>query len=105
MLSAVIASILGVSLEMRALAVSLALLLLVAAVLTRTFGRRLWPLLVLVGAAYFWAQIGSAHAPALSEEPTAGVLPALSPASNFLHLLAPALLPATPLPRPLVGAA
>ncbi|MEP6775724.1 MAG: copper resistance protein CopC, partial [Chloroflexota bacterium] len=89
-LSAVLASSFGVSLEMRALAVSLALLLLVAAVLTRTFGRRLWPLLVLVGAAYFWAQIGSAHATALSEEPTAGVLQALAPASNLLHLLATA---------------
>ena len=69
-LSAVLASSFGVSLEMRALTVSLVLLLLVAALLTRNFGRWLWALLALAGAAYFWAQTGSAHATALSEEPT-----------------------------------
>jgi uncharacterized membrane protein len=47
-------------------------------------------LLALTGAAYFWAQTGSAHATALSEEPSAGILQALAPASNLVHLLATA---------------
>jgi copper transport protein len=89
-LSAVLASSFGVSLEVRAIAVFVALLLLVVALLTRNFGSWLWALLVLLGAAYFWAQVGSAHATALSEEPTAGILQALAPASNLLHLLATA---------------
>ncbi len=87
-LIAVLASAFGVSLHLRALVVLVALVLLVLAIVIRQSGRWLWALLVLAGAAYFWAQTGSAHATALSEEPTAGVLQALAPASNLLHLYA-----------------
>ena len=89
--SAVLASSVGVSLELRALAALAVGVGLVGARVTGRGGRWLWALLLLVGAAYFWAVTSSTHATALSLEPGAGVLQALAPVANFVHLLATAV--------------
>ncbi len=91
---AILGSSFGVSLEMRALAAVAIAALLLAGLATRRVGRRLtwlWILLVVVGAGYFWAQTGSAHATALSQQPDAGVLQVLAPFANLLHLLSTAV--------------
>jgi copper transport protein len=99
---AVLASSFGGSLQLRALttlAMILVLLVLLAANLAaRRAGRRtsgglfwLWALIVVLGAGFYWAQTGSAHATALSEQPGAGILQALAPYANLVHLLSTAI--------------
>ncbi|HST04670.1 MAG TPA: copper resistance protein CopC, partial [Chloroflexia bacterium] len=90
-LGAVLSSSFGSSLEWRAVTVLVILVLLVRALVIKRTERWLWGLVALAGVAYFWAQTGSAHATALSEEPGAGILQALAPLSNVVHLLATAI--------------
>ncbi len=84
----------GASLEWRAFAIFAIVVLLAAVLITYKAGRRTdapFGLVVLLGTGYYWAQTESSHATALSEQPGAGILQALSPLSNVVHLLATAI--------------
>jgi len=99
---AVLGSSFGSSLEVRGLAtlaiMLVLLVLLLANLAARRAGRRsstglfwLWALIVVLGAGFYWAQTGSAHATALSEQPDAGILQVLAPYANLVHLLSTAI--------------
>lgn len=65
--------------------------LLLAALRTRRLGRPLWLALAGLGLAYFGAETASGHAAALSQNAGGGLLQAIVPYVNVVHLLATAV--------------
>jgi copper transport protein len=86
-LSNVLGTSFGLSLELRALATLTIFAVLVVRLATGRVSRVIWALVVALGVAYFVAATGSAHATALSETRGAGWLQAIAPAANVVHLL------------------
>jgi copper transport protein len=86
-LSNVLGTSFGLSLELRALAALTIFALLVVGLASGRVRGVIWTLVVALGVAYFVAATGSAHATALSETRGAGWLQAIAPAANVVHLL------------------
>ena len=89
-LGAVLAGVVGRSLEWRALAVLVIFAALVVELAVGRLGRVAWGLVALAGAGYYLAQTSSAHAASLGQALGPGVLQRLAPAVNMVHLLATA---------------
>jgi copper transport protein len=85
-LSNVLGTSFGLSLELRALGALTIFALLVVGLATGRVRGVIWGLVVALGVAYFVAATGSAHATALSETRGAGWLQAIAPAANVVHL-------------------